>query len=34
MQLHINDLYHLVWCGVVEDLINSPHLSQDCTKSH
>ena len=25
--------YHLVWCWVVEDLIDSPHLSQDCTKS-
>ena len=24
--------YHLVWCRVVEDLIDSPHLSQDCTK--
>ena len=25
--------YHLVRCRVVEDLIDSPHLCQDCTKS-
>ena len=25
--------YHLVRCRIVEDLIDSPHLSQDCTKS-
>ena len=24
--------YHLVRCRIVEDLIDSPHLSQDCTK--
>ena len=25
-------IYHLVWCGVVKDLIDSPHLSEDCAK--
>ena len=30
--LHAVMQYHLVRCRVVEDLIDSPHLSQDCTK--
>ena len=37
MQLHVityNITYHLAWCGVVKDSINSPHLSQGCAKGH